>query len=76
MIEIIRVIRGVVQPTGEFVPGWSQVSRATQQHAIVLRSVREGELPVEFLFFSSDAAPALRPKLRLSYVPSGQLGTR
>lgn len=75
-IEMINVIRGVVLPTGEFQPGWSQLPRAQQQHALVLRSIREGELPVEALFYSSEAAAALRPRLRLSYVPASRLGTR
>ncbi len=72
--EIVRVIGGF--QSGSAVPGWSQLPRLQQQHAIVFRAVREGELPVEALFFSSEAAPALRPRLRLSYVPSTPLGTR
>jgi hypothetical protein len=38
-----------------------------QQRAVVLRSSREAFSPFEVLFFSRDAEPALRPRLRVSY---------
>jgi hypothetical protein len=47
---------------------WSLLSnRFRQQKAIVIRSTVEGSDPFEAWFFSSEAEPALRPKLRLSY---------
>ena len=73
--EIVRVVAGY-QTVAQFIPGWAQIPRLQQQHAIVFRAVREGELPVQALFYSSEASPALRPRLRLSYVPSTPLGTR
>lgn len=76
-IEMINVIRGIAnQSTGSIQPGWADTPRSRMQHAIILRAVREGELPVEGLFFSSEAPAAVRPRLRLSYVPRTELGTQ
>jgi hypothetical protein len=36
--------------------------------SIVLRSSLEGVSPYALLFFSRDADPSLRPRLRISYV--------
>lgn len=64
-LEMVRVVRA-----------WVSVPQEKLQRALVFRAVREAELPVEALFYSSEAAPELRPRLRLSFVPSVQLGTR
>jgi hypothetical protein len=37
--------------------------------AIILRSSKEGSQPAEARFFSSEGPPALRPKLRITYLP-------
>ncbi len=42
--------------------------------ALVLRLQGESSLPGEFRFYSSEAAPALRPKLRITFVPGRVVG--
>jgi hypothetical protein len=42
--------------------------------ALVLRAALEGAQAGELRFYSSEAAPALRPRLRLSYIPRVQFG--
>jgi hypothetical protein len=42
---------------------------ANTQRAIVLRASREGQQVAALRFFSVEAAPALRPRLRISYIP-------
>lgn len=44
------------------------------QRVMVLRSGAESSLPAEFRFFSRRASAALRPTLRISYVPGRVLG--
>jgi hypothetical protein len=54
---------------------WRTQSPDTTYRAIVLRSVREGTSPLEIRFSSTEAAaPALRPRLRISYTPRVPLG--
>jgi hypothetical protein len=43
-------------------------------HAIVLRALFEGAATAEALFYSTDAVPALRPRLRVSYSPRTNFG--
>jgi len=38
--------------------------------AIILKSIREGNTPLEIRFFSSEAVSAMRPQLRISYTTS------
>lgn len=42
--------------------------------AIILRIRGESSLPTELRFYSSEAAPALRPSLRITYVPGRVVG--
>ena len=42
--------------------------------ALVLRLQGESSLPGEFRFYSSEAAPALRPQLRITFVPGRVVG--
>lgn len=53
---------------------WRIQSPDTTARAIVLRSVAEGNSPLEVRFWSSEASPALRPRLRISYTPRVPLG--
>ena len=58
-LEVVSLIRAWQTQDPERVP-----------HAIVLRTAVEGYQPVEVRFHSSEAAdPALRPRLRLIYIP-------
>ena len=53
---------------------WKAVGTTTLQRAIVLRSSTEGaSAPVAF-FYSSKAAPAQRPRLRITYVNKVEFG--
>jgi hypothetical protein len=47
---------------------WRTFAAEPSQRAIVLRAAAEGAVGGAALFFSAEAAPALRPRLRLSYV--------
>jgi hypothetical protein len=62
-VEIVNAVRT-----------WGLKSAATAQHALVLRSPDEGVEPRQLLFFSSEAAAALRPRLRISYSPRANFG--
>jgi len=54
---------------------WRTTQPDTLPRAIVLQAVREGLVPLELRFSSSeDVNPALRPKLRISYHSSVRLG--
>jgi hypothetical protein len=46
---------------------WRVQNPEETPRAMVLLSVREGESPLEARFFSTEAAPDLRPRLRISY---------
>lgn len=48
---------------------WRTTPEDSLPRAIVLRSAREGVFPSELYFYSSEAAPGLRPRLEVSYVP-------
>ena len=53
---------------------WRNRADTLAPRAIVLRSDREGMAAIEALFHSTDAAPELRPQLRVSYVPGVTFG--
>jgi hypothetical protein len=48
---------------------WKGQSTSVSPRTVALRSGGEGSLPAEFDFFSTKAAPALRPRLRITYIP-------
>lgn len=53
---------------------WKVFGPTTIQRAIVLRSSTEGASAPLVLFYSSEAAPELRPRLRLTYVNQVEFG--
>ena len=54
---------------------WRGQPTTVSPRTIALRSGAEGSLPAEIDFFSTRAAnPALRPKLRITYVPQTSYG--
>ena len=53
---------------------WKAVGPTTLQRAIVLRSSTEGASAPAALFYSSEAAPSQRPRLRITYVNQVQFG--
>jgi hypothetical protein len=53
---------------------WRTQSPDSTPRAIILRSVTEGNSPLEIRFSSSEAATALRPRLRISFTPRVPLG--
>jgi hypothetical protein len=57
----------------QLVKVWRTLPEGTQR-ALVLRSALEGSEAGEVRFFSREAAPALRPRLRLSYIPRSDVG--
>ena len=62
-VEIVTLIRA-----------WRAVGAPRATRAIVLSVVQEASSPGELNFFSSDGPPALRPRLRLIYVPRRGFG--
>jgi hypothetical protein len=44
----------------------------TVPRGLALRIALEGAQPAELRFFSRTAAPALRPKLRITYLPKSE----
>jgi hypothetical protein len=53
---------------------WKGNAATVSPRSIALRSAQEGQAPGEINFFSSRAVAALRPKLRLTYVPQTSFG--
>jgi hypothetical protein len=53
---------------------WKAVGPTTLQRAIVLRSSTEGASASAALFYSTEAAPAQRPRLRITYTSPIQFG--
>ena len=53
---------------------WSIQTAAQLPRAIVLQSSAEDYSGQQALFYSSSAAPELRPKLRISYTPRSRVG--
>ena len=70
----------VAKPTsprarGAVVRGWRAPVYDVTPRALVLRVADEGYEPGELRFYSSEAAdPALRPRLRITYVPRVTFG--
>jgi hypothetical protein len=48
---------------------WRGQPTTVSPRTVALRSGGEGSIPAEFDFFSTKAAPPLRPRLRITYVP-------
>jgi hypothetical protein len=48
---------------------WGFFAEQKAQRAVVLAASLEGSVPGEIVFYSTEAAPALRPRLRVSYSP-------
>jgi len=53
---------------------WKAVGMTTLQRAIVLRSSTEGASAPAVFFYSTDADPTQRPRLRLTYIDQVQFG--
>jgi len=53
---------------------WSFRPDTLAPRAIALRSSLEGSIPQQAAFFSTEAPPEVRPKLRISYVPRVPFG--
>ncbi len=53
---------------------WRSAGTANSSRSIVLRSPQEGLTPGELSFFSMEAPVAVRPRLRLTYVPRRGFG--
>ncbi len=53
---------------------WALTPTDSTPHAIALRSNTEGRTGQQVLFYSIGASPALRPRLRLTYVPHVTFG--
>jgi hypothetical protein len=53
---------------------WRSVGTANSIRAVVIRAAREGVSAGEFDFVSNEGAEALRPRLRLTYVPRRGFG--
>ena len=56
------------------VAAWSVIRADTIPRALVLRATQEGYNGATVLFHSREAAPELRPRLRLTYAPSLEFG--
>ena len=53
---------------------WRGIKASDMPHAIILRTNNEGRSPLEIRFSSLEAAPAQRPRLRISYTNAVPLG--
>jgi hypothetical protein len=53
---------------------WREVGSANSIRAIVLRAKQEASSAAELDFVSSEGAAALRPRLRITYVPRRGFG--
>lgn len=53
---------------------WSGLRRGDVPRALVLRVEDEGQVGGTVLFYSTEAAPELRPRLRLTYAPRLEFG--
>jgi len=77
-IDSIRVVPSSSGPRAIEMVGalrdWKTFGPKTVQRAIVLRSSAEGASAPSALFYSSDAPPALRPRLRITYVNQVEFG--
>jgi hypothetical protein len=57
-----------------FLRNWRAFNRDEVPHALVLNSTRANISPLEASFFSIEAAPSLRPRLRISFSPRSPVG--
>lgn len=62
-IELVNILRA-----------WRLVGTTNTSRSVVLRSPQEGSLPGELDFVSSEGPAALRPRLRITYVPRRGFG--
>jgi hypothetical protein len=62
-LEIVNIVRA-----------WRIVGTARTPRALVIRAAEEGLLAGELNFFSADGPDAVRPRLRLTYVPRRGFG--
>lgn len=53
---------------------WKGQSETVSPRAVGLLSGAEAQLPAEIDFFSTEAPPAVRPRLRITYVPQTSFG--
>ena len=53
---------------------WRNQSTNVSPRSVALRSGAEGQLPAEFDFFSTKGPAAVRPRLRITYVPQTSYG--
>lgn len=53
---------------------WRAQPLTVSPRTLALRSAAEGQLPAEIDFYSTAAPPALRPRLRITYVPQTNFG--
>jgi hypothetical protein len=53
---------------------WRGTTPAVSPREVALRTTSEGAKPGQVDFFSVEAAPALRPRLRITYVPQTSFG--
>jgi hypothetical protein len=63
----------MVRTLGNVFNFW-RVQGAKTQRGIVFQLVGEGAEPRELLFYGTSAAPALRPRVHVSYVPHARIG--
>lgn len=56
------------------VRAWHQQATTLVPRTVALRSGAEAQLPAQFDFFSTRALAALRPRLRITYVPQSSFG--
>ncbi|MEP7347148.1 MAG: hypothetical protein ABI877_17895, partial [Gemmatimonadaceae bacterium] len=63
LLEMVTVLRA-----------WATSNSLSAQRALVLRSAVEGASPLELQFYSTRAAPDLRPRLRVSYATRTNFG--
>ena len=56
------------------VRSWRQQTTSVSPRTLALLSGAEGQLPAEIDFFSTKAAVALRPRLRITYAPQTSFG--
>jgi hypothetical protein len=60
--------------TGGNIFNFWRAQGAKTQRGIVFQLVGEGAEPRELLFYGTSAAPALRPRVHVSYVPHARIG--
>jgi hypothetical protein len=56
------------------VRAWHMQPTTVVPRTVAIRSGAEGQLPAQFDFFSTRAIAALRPRLRITYVPQTSFG--